>query len=345
MSTPQLKSVPFRGHWSDRLIEWIRSLPFPSWLFYTLLFLASGLIFSVICWLDGIGDWGDIQPIYFTAGFWLTGYLIVNHVLIVSAETALREFRLSYKFSDEVYQQRQFEFTHIPFWPGNMWSLGGTLIGAVVVFYAFNYLDSAFDLSLLGGILIGSLGFLFYFLALYRIYHQMRIVMGLFASIENIDLYDLGSIYALALFPARIVFLIILTVWVQPFFIIFPGALADPWIRILFPFLSLSTAIVIIPLRGVSGRLKDEKEALLRENGRQLTSTREELYQRLHAHEIRNMEELEKGINALFAYRNSIEAIPTLPWKPDTVRWLVTVLFLPLILLVIQFLMQRFLVG
>jgi hypothetical protein len=57
------------------------------------------------------------------------------------------------------------------------------------------------------------------------------------------------------------------------------------------------------------------------------------------------MEELEKGINALFAYRNSIEAIPTLPWKPETIRWLVTVLFLPLILSVIQFLLQRFFSG
>jgi hypothetical protein len=345
MSTEQLKSSPFRGHWCDSLITWIRSLPIPSWLFYLLLFLTSGLIFSVISWLNGNSEWGEVQPIYFVSGFWLTGYLGANHFLIASAGTALREFRMSYNFSEEVYQRRQYVFTHIPRWPGNMWSLGGILIGAGVVLYAFNYLSPQFDLPISGGVLVSSVGFLFYFLALYRIYHQMRIVVGLFASIEKIDLYDLGSIYALALFPVRIIFLIILTVWANPFFILFPGSLADPWVRSLFAFLSLFTAVVVIPLRGVSGRLKDEKEALLRENGYQLTSTREELYQRLGAHETSHMEELEKGISALFAYRNSIEAIPTLPWKPETIRWLVTVLFLPLVLSMIQFLLQRFFSG
>jgi hypothetical protein len=341
MSTPHLKSAPFHRHWSDSLIQWIRSLPVPNWLFYSLLFLTSGLIFSVISWLNGNSEWGEMQPIYFVSGFWLTEYLAANHFLIASAGTALREFRMSYKFPDEVYQRHQFDFTHIPRWPGNLWSLVGALIGATVALYTLTYLATEFNLPTSGGILASGLGFLFFFLAIYRIYHQMRIVVDLFASIESIELYDLGSIYALALFPVRIVFLIFLTLWANPFFVLFPGSLADPWVRLLFAFLSLSAAIVIVPLRGVSGRLKDEKEALLRENGRQLTSTREELYERLSAHETSHMEELEKGINALFAYRNSIEAIPTLPWKPETIRWLVTVLFLPLILLIIQFLLQR----
>ncbi len=345
MANSHTDPAPFRMHWSDSLLRWIRSLPLPSWLFYLLLFLFSALLFSILTWLEGESTFGTVRPIHFLAGFWLVAYLLANHFLIVSASTALREFRASYSFSDEAYRQRQFEIMHIPRGPGNLWALVGALIGVVVGLYAVIHLSSPFELPIAGMVLFGAINSPFFTLALYRIYHQMKIVVGLFDSIESIDLYDLGSIYALALFPARVAMLIILTFWVNPFLILFPGTLADPYLRFMFAFLSISAVIVIIPLRSVSERIRDEKEALLRENGRELASAREELYHQLHKEGGSEIQELEKGIQALFEFRRSIEGISTLPWKPETVRWLVTVLLLPMMLMMIQFLLQRFYGG
>jgi hypothetical protein len=219
------------------------------------------------------------------------------------------------------------------------------LIGGGVGLYAITYISSPYELPVSGMVIFGCFGSPFFALALYRIYHQMKIVVGLFASIESIDLYDLGSIYALALFPVRVAILILLTFWINPFFILFPGTLADPVLRLVYAILSLSAVIVIIPIRSVSGRIRDEKETQLRENGRELTFAREELYHQLHKEGSREIEDLEKGIQALFEFRKSIESISTLPWKPETIRWLVTVFLLPTLLMIIQLLLQRFYGG
>ena len=73
------------------------------------------------------------------------------------------------------------------------------------------------------------------------------------------------------------------------------------------------STIVILPLNGISQRLKHEKDIMLKANSQQLTSAREELYHRLLNRELGGLDELEKGINALFAFRSSIEGISTLP--------------------------------
>jgi hypothetical protein len=345
MAKSDTSPIPFEAHWSDSLIRWIQSLPLPGWLFYLFLYFSSALIFSILAWLEGESSFGQVRLIYFLAGFWLVGYLLANQFLILSASAALREFRASYFFSEEAYLQRQFEIMHIPRGPGNVWALVGALIGGSVGLYAITNISSPYDLPVSGMVIFGFFGSPFFTLALYRVYHQMKIVVGLFASIESIDLYDLGSIYALALFPVRVAILILLTFWVNPFLILFPGTVADPVLRFVYTILSLSAVIVIIPIRSVSGRIRDEKEAQLRENGRELTFAREELYRQLHKEGSREIDELEKGVQALFEFRKSIQGVSTLPWKPETIRWLVTVFLLPTLLMIIQLLLQRFYGG
>jgi hypothetical protein len=52
--------------------------------------------------------------------------------------------------------------------------------------------------------------------------------------------------------------------------------------------------------------------------------------------------DLEKGISALMAFRQEIESVSTWPWKIETMRWLATATVLPLVLWLIQFIVQRF---
>jgi hypothetical protein len=342
MASSHTKPELFREHWSDRLIRWIDTGPLPQWAFYGLLFISGGLIMNLASWFQSVNPWLAIQPHYFLAGYWITAYLLANHFLINSAKTALFDIRDSLDLSEDSFQQRLFQFTHLPRVVGNIGFVLGILIGIGITLYMAT-LTQRFAIPTPYIIATGLIGFGFFVLALMRAYHQLKIVVSLFESIESIDLYDLQSVYALALFPVRVVVVIILTLWVNPAFILFPTFFADPVIRFLWALLTISSsAIAILPLQGVIHRLKTEKNALLKENAQQLTSAREELYRRLRSDELENVEELEKGINALFAFRSSIEGISTLPWKAETLRWLVTVLLLPLGLLIIQFLLQQY---
>lgn len=343
MASSHVKPELFREHWSDRLIRWIDTGPLPQWAFYSLLFLSGGLIMHLVSWFQNVNEWLEVQPSYFLAGYWITAYLFANHFLIISAKTAMLDIRDSLDLSEDSFQLRLFQFTHLPRVIGNVGFLLGILIGTGFSLYMATILPQRFEIPTPYIVAIGPIGYGFFIMALLRAFHQLKIVVSLFESIESIDLYDLHSVYTLALFPVRVVVVIILTLWVNPIFIVFPTFFADSVIQFIWALLTLSSsAIAIIPLQGVIHRLKTEKNALLKENAEQLTSAREELYRRLRSDELENVEELEKGINALFSFRNSIEGISTLPWKAETLRWLVTVLLLPLGLLILQFLLQQY---
>ncbi len=174
----------------------------------------------------------------------------------------------------------------------------------------------------------------------------MKIIVTLFESLESINLYDLNSVYSLALFPAKIVVILLLTFWVNPVIIMFPDWLKDPWMQALwFAITLIASIIVIAPLRGISTKLRAEKEVLLKENAELLRAVREDLSRVVINGDHHHAAALEKEIAALFAFRESIESISNMPWKPETIRWLTTALLLPLGLWIIQFFLQRLLAG
>jgi hypothetical protein len=53
------------------------------------------------------------------------------------------------------------------------------------------------------------------------------------------------------------------------------------------------------------------------------------------------MDDLSKTISSLQIEQHLLEGIPTWPWRPETVRLLITALALPLGLWFIQYLLQR----
>jgi len=55
-----------------------------------------------------------------------------------------------------------------------------------------------------------------------------------------------------------------------------------------------------------------------------------ELHRRIDARELQDMEQLNVALSSLELERNTLAKISTWPWQPETIRWLITALVLPL---------------
>jgi hypothetical protein len=68
-----------------------------------------------------------------------------------------------------------------------------------------------------------------------------------------------------------------------------------------------------------------------------------ELLRRVDGGELEGIGVLNTAIATLEMERNAVDRIPTWPWRPDTVRLLITALALPLGLWITQYLLQSLL--
>lgn len=344
MTPSNKESAAFQPHFIDLIIARVERFSMPYLLFYILLFFAVGVIFIVIAWLQGFLDVGVIELSYFVFGTWIAENLFINHFLTSSSLTSLSEFKTQLNITDSELEKLQYSISHIPRFRANLWSIVGLFVGFVVVLYLKNLNVPgihSFPITYLA--ISSSFGASFWFAGGYRAFRQLRIISQLFDSIENVNIHDLSSIYGLAIFPAKVVFVVILFLYANPAFILFPEMFSDPYILVLWGFMTISSlGIAVLPLRGINQKLSEEKDRLLMENGLRLDLATEALYNQVDSGEHQKLDKLERGINALIAVRKDIETVSTWPWKTDTIRWLATALILPLGLWIIQFSLQLF---
>jgi hypothetical protein len=91
----------------------------------------------------------------------------------------------------------------------------------------------------------------------------------------------------------------------------------------------LAAACFIVPLWGMHRRLQTERERLLGEVGTRLQATLERLHRNVDT-ESGDTSAVEENMSALLAARQHIDRISTWPWQPETPRWLLSALLVPL---------------
>ncbi len=65
-----------------------------------------------------------------------------------------------------------------------------------------------------------------------------------------------------------------------------------------------------------------------------------ELYGRVDAGELHSIDELRVTMASLETGQSMLTRIPTWPWRPETLRGLVSALLLPLVMFILQFVLQ-----
>ena len=339
---------PYPPSWIDRVNDWVRQLPVPGWSVYCLLALA--LVFS-----DAAFNWGN--------GSFLTSSYLPFHLLsdispafIVAmvhyfddwAGQAIGIFRPAMAIEEAAYQGLRYRLTTLP----RLQTIGACLIGLGYssIYLLFLY-DSQIDrfrifsspLSSIYNVLLVLVNYVSYSMIVYHAIHQMRMVSRIYGKCKQVDLFQLGPLYAFSTLAARIA--ITMAVMTYGWLYAFSVSDAGDVVNTLTPLLAipLLAATFILPLLGAHTILQAEKTRLQNETALHLKAAIEELHRRREAGEYGQMDGVGTAIDSLLKEQTLVKGMATWPWQPETVRWVATVILGPVILALVTSLARRLL--
>jgi hypothetical protein len=121
-----------------------------------------------------------------------------------------------------------------------------------------------------------------------------------------------------------------------------PELLTDP---LLFGYVMLFTILGVSvfawPLWGVHKLMQVEKERTLQEIDLRFEAVFSKFNQGIHDEDYAATERLNGTITSLEIQQRKIKSIPTWPWRPNTIRSLFSVIAIPIVLRIIQFLVEQ----
>ena len=339
------KRQPYAPSWIDRFTALIDRLPGPIWSYYLGIGLVLLLVQAIVLWMEGAFPIGTLVPIQgFLAGV-IAFWLVLLHYLDERAGAALVTLRPALKASEEEYRRLCYQVTTLPARPTLLTSLAILISFIVAEHVIFRNLPSSFD-ALATSPLSWALLFFIYRLLwwtfgtfIYHTIHQLRVINRILTRHTRINLFRMKPLYAFSSVTA----LTAVSLTVIPYgWAAINGTLSDPIaIGMTLPFTILAFASFVWPLLGLHRLLVEEQERLLGEASLRFEAAIAELHQRMDSGKLEGMTDMNMAIASLELEQSALNRIPTWPWQPETVRWLVTALVLPLGLWIIQFVLQR----
>lgn len=338
-STPK----PYTPHPIHRLYAWLDGLPVPMWLFYPLLLLLIGLLTNLAYWNSGFLPSGSIDLRLLFSGVWFVESLALGHYVVNASGPTLDGYREFLNVDEKEYATLKYEFTKIPSLPASVMFLLGLPFG-IYAGISFGQGESSLinQLPALNaaqwGVSLG-LGMILSFFTV----RQMRLISRFFSMTRRIQLWNLSPIYAFSRYTAVIGIFIFMITAVNNL-LIAPETFENSFAASqTYVFVAFALAIFYVPMRGINQRIIAEKEHLLRDVNMRL----ERMYQRIHVAEenqdytdalgMRNL------LAALTTEKESIENVPTWPWRPGTFATLLSALLLPVFLSLVNLVLDRLL--
>ncbi len=338
-----LKSPPYPPSWLDRLNAWVERLPFPGFVFYFLFYLANVLLPRTVGPLLGFRSFGESaqqslvhQIIVFEAFYY--NYLAYDYAL-----GALANFQKLLNVTDERFRKLEYEFAVLPAtWVNALTAL------AIISSIGVSFISPAlFGISVsitLSYIIYQTLGWVFALfgaaILVYRLVHQMRKVSQTYKLVENVDLYNLGPIYALSSFMGKESLILLL--------IVYSNLVSDPSSLQVSAFLQGSLAIssvalagFILPLLGINRRLVEAKAKLIQESGSEVRQAFDRVTKEQGTKNLNYISNTRQLVDAVVRKREYIQSIPTWPWQSGTFRNLLLGVFLPILIWVVQQVLLR----
>ena len=336
-----MSAMPYPSSWVDRLIAWIARLPGPAWVFYVTLVAALMLISQALRWLDGSLPVGTYDLARLAEAPFPVYFLALMQWLNATARQSLEGFRPALAVSDSEFARLQYELTVLPRTTGIVCLLAGALFAAISVSdspagYGVGGNTSAF--TSVYSVLFLAVTMAFYLLFLVHTVRQLRLVNRIHRMATNINLFHSIPVYAFSALTVRSAIGIIIVVYYNTYLTytlqIFgpvPGMSAFN-IGTLGLVLLIAAASFVLPLNGMHRRLVQEKEKLVGEAERRFEATLARLHERVDQDNFEKMDDLNKALASLVIEREALAKISTWPWRPETLRGLLTLIALPVLL-------------
>jgi hypothetical protein len=337
--------------WVDRFTRWVDRLPGPSLAFYLGLALVLLLLESAVKWRDGAYPLGTIYPFHAVLAVSGVYFLACIHYLDRAAAAALHTFRPALTLHETEYPALHYQLTTLPAQPTRLATLAGAALPVVAVLISLQFqsvrlwetedfgtspVAFVLDLALVGLVVCTGACLVYHSL------RQLRLINHIYTTYTDINLFQLDPLYALSGLAARTALC-----WAFAWYAVLaaePGHTLDPD-DVVFATVTVLLAVIsfVWPLLGVHRLLERKKGQLRAAVNQRLEAVIAEMHRRVDAGELEQMDALNKALANLVIERDVLSSIPTWPWQPGTVRVLLTTLLLPIVLWLIQRLLDRLL--
>lgn len=366
-TSPAAFIPPYSPSWYDRLARLIDRLPGPSWLAYLFCGVTGMVVLVGVQMLAGAYHPGKYFVLHLFLGSQFAYLLGLMGLLDRSAAAALETFRpvldLPRRSKEgpadkgSSLEELRYRLTTLPPWPTLWASLVGVLLGVVIPLLVFRppgtttySLTAAFawgNISTSPGAMAVFLVQLAFNQAvagamIYHSVHQLQEISRIYRTFTRLNLYRLQPLYAFSV-PAAITsggLILYNYTW----FAAGPEFLTQPISIVLGIFFAAASAVIFAwPLLGIHRRLVAEKRKALAESARRFEAAVTELHQRVDKKALTKMDDLNKALMSLEVERTALQRIPTWPWEAGTLRGVAATLVLPLVIWLIQYILQRIL--
>jgi hypothetical protein len=340
---------PYRPSWYDHFTNWVEQPPGPVVAYYFVGAVVSVGIYLVVQVSQGA---------YAESGFFAWHIFLALQPLILlawmhyldhAAVIALRRFKPAIKVGGDILGVAQFKITTLPARP----TLFVTLIGMLLFLMIFgrSSSDQLVELRLgISSISMFTVNVYFYVMwgilgvAVYHTIHQITVIRELFADYSVADPYNPEPLYAFSGITGQTaVFLLAISYgWIL--LLVTSGQMQnDPIsglsVNIFFAFFSLF--IFTWPLWGAHQLLVDAKKAALTKNAALMNTAIKELHNGIQEKNLDVVGDWQTALGALEIERTRIEKLPTWPWRPEALRGLVAAVVVPILVWVMQYVLER----
>ena len=338
---------PYPPSFIDRFMRFIQRLPIPCWLTYLLLFILGSAINHAVAWIDGPLPVFTFNRLLLVFPLWQWGTLAAVTYLNTTSETILPSFRELLEIDDDTLEKLKYQFTTLPtqgvILSGGMWIFAYLMLtylsyDAIYVGYGYGNIFKVF--IFLEGLISYSTGSVIY----YQSIRQLWLVSRAVKMIKRFNLFRLGPVYAFSRLTSQTgiswMFLLGLTL------LLFPLDLAKGLTLIILGIqVAIALAAFLLPLRFVYYHLVLEKRRLLGELNLQIEATVRRLHHSLDKEEVDGASQVGNALMGLNSEREILMNISTWPWLTGTLTAFLSAVFLPIVLLLIQIVIQKWLGG
>lgn len=336
---------PYKPSWIDRFTNWVEKLPVPAWVFYAGLGVALLLCQMLFLWLDGgLAKAQVLLPVIIFNAFFVPFPLALIQFLDNQAVTALNSMRPTVEMTQAEFDEVQYKLSNMP-------SRATLIAGLAMLVFAilmerlwiapvrFAALEQLPVFAIVFHIIDKSPAFLLGAL-IYHTIRQLRLVNTIHSKHLRISLFNLRPLQAFSKLTASTA--VGLVIGVYAWMLINPELLADPVsIGFVGAFTILAVAVFVWPLYGVHRLMEMEKESMLHQIDLHFERVFAEFDGRFRDDDYAAIERLNGTISSLEIQHRRIRAIPTWPWRPETARFALTAIALPLILTILQFIVAQ----
>ena len=334
----------YKPSWIDRFTNWIAKLPISEWVFYAGLGLVLIFIQIIFLWVNGGLQAEVLLPVILFNGLAIPYLLVLIHYLDHQCVTALNAMRPSLVLTKPDFEKYLYKLSNMP---AGMTLLAGLIMVAIAVLIEqmsispirYAALEQLPIFSVVYHIIDKSTAFLFGGF-IYHTIRQLQLVNTIYLNHVSINLFNLRPLRAFSKLTASTA--VGLVVGVYGWMLLNPELVTNP---IFFGFSALITilavAVFVWPLIGVHRLMEVEKESRLHNIDLHFEAVFSKFDQQFRDADYTAIERLNEEMSGLEIQRKRIMAIPTWPWKSETARFTLTAIALPLILKILQILVEQ----